>query len=241
MLSRQSLSPMKRLALPLLALVFVFGAVRAGSTPPPRHRPAHAFEPVTARRIAALPADKRPAWQAYWIASQALAARVPVRAAAGRPPLKPVATTPKGAEHKQGLRLDAPAARYGTTAARAIADRVVACQSPTGAWGKGNDYTRPPSAAEPRRDGWVRHTIDNDATILELRFLARVLHAGTDSTRSAPWSVSFDRGLAYVFAAIEPDVGRIRSNRLTGPATGPEPTDGARTNSRPALDGAVDG
>jgi PelA/Pel-15E family pectate lyase len=187
----------------LLVFAFVF-SVHAAK--PPHGWGPNPFAPLSAERIAALPADRRPAWQAYWEASEKLAAQLPVRQAPDASSLKPMSTPPKGGIHTKGLRLGGPAAWYATEEARTIADRVVAAQLSFGAWTKGMDYTR---SAGPKSDPltWTSGTFDNDATIFELRFLARVISSAPGESRAAAWRGAFERGLRYIFAAQYPNGG----------------------------------
>ncbi|HVU25506.1 MAG TPA: pectate lyase [Opitutus sp.] len=168
---------------------------------PPRPWPPNPFAPLTAARIAALPAAERAAWQDYWDASDKLVRAFPERPVPDASPPHALAGPPKGGLHTKGLRLNAPAAWYATGAARTIADRVATAQFASGGWTKGLDYTRasPPPAPEPG-------TFDNDATIFELRFLARVI-AAAGAADAAVWRAAFDRGLRYVFAAQYPNGG----------------------------------
>ncbi|MEO6392281.1 MAG: pectate lyase [Pyrinomonadaceae bacterium] len=101
--------------------------------------------------------------------------------------------------------LHQPPEWYRSTAARTLADTVLQFQSPQGAWPKNTDLSvRPHSPAEmPAPDSEVANTIDNGATTLPMQFLARVIQAdGDDKYRQ-----SFNRGLAYLFAAQYPNGG----------------------------------
>lgn len=115
---------------------------------------------------------------------------------------------------------------YGSTEARRIADCVVSFQTPAGGWSKHTDFTRhirQPGELfagdnnshflitndfdQPADVHWnYVGTFDNDATITELRFLAKVISAsGTNS--AAPLETAFARGLHYIFAAQFPNGG----------------------------------
>ena len=199
--------------------IVVFAAITAltaAAADQPRAWPPNQFAPVTPERIAALPADEQPAWRAYWDTSQTLARLAPAPAVPDFSPLQPIAGPPKGGRHTEGLRLEAPPAWYAGDEARTIADRVVAWQTPAGAWTKGIDYTRPRTAAAGENDLWSRGTFDNDATIFELRFLARVTAAATDAARSAAWRGAYLRGLHYVFTAQYPNGGFPQVYPLAG-------------------------
>lgn len=206
MMRRTSLAWLAMAALPL-----------SQGAEPPRPWPPNPFSPLTAERIAALPAAEQPAWKAYWEASRALVRTLPsVPAATDFSPLKPLDTPPKGGEHTVGLRLDAPAAWYATEEARLIADRVVLWQTRAGAWKKGINYTQQPPDATVAANLWSNGTFDNDATIYELRFLARMSAAGAEAARLVAWRQAFLRGLRYVFAAQYPNGGWPQIYPLAG-------------------------
>ncbi len=199
-------------ALPVAAL-----AKEGDRIPPPRPWEPDAFRPVTAERIAALPAAEQPAWLAYWQASRKLT----------RPAQRPTdvmentgrlltTSAPIPAVYSRGIRLDAPAAWYAREEARAIADRVTEWQTPAGGWTKGGDYTRSPGAGDDHQDDWSAGTFDNNSTIYELRYLVRVAQAADDGTRARRWRDSFLRGLTYIFAAHYPNGGFPQIYPLAG-------------------------
>lgn len=181
----------------------------------PRAWPSNQFTPLTLDRISALPAAERLAWKAYWKASQKMAGKEPARSVADFSPLEPIPGPPKGGLHYKGMRLDAPAAWYASEEARTIADHVVAYQSAAGAWTKGNDYTLPRPASN-KADVWSGGTLDNDATIFELRFLALVNAASSHAPHSAAWRKAFLCGLHYIFAAQYPNGGFPQIYPLAG-------------------------
>lgn len=186
-----------------LACTAVFAAPRAARPWAPLP-----FTPLTAERIAALPAEERAAWEAYWEASERLAAGLPERPKPDASLLKPMSGPPKGGIHTKGLKLDTTQEWYASDDARTVADRIAAAQMSIGAWPKGMDYTQPagsPAATPPESGG---ATFDNDATISELRFLAHVLaKADTTAPHTRTWNTAFERGLRYVFAAQYPHGG----------------------------------
>lgn len=184
-------------------------AVTGLAVPPPQSWPTDPapFVPLTAERIAALPATERPAWEAYWAESERRAAMLPERFKADASPLQPMSGPPKGGTHSKGLQLNAPPDWYASSEARVTADRIVAGQSKIGAWPKGMDYTQPAGApgATPRD---AAPTFDNNATVSELRFLARVISQADESLPArAGWVAAFERGLRYIFAAQYPNGG----------------------------------
>ena len=100
--------------------------------------------------------------------------------------------------------LKQPDAWYASTEARGIAAHVLEHQRADGGWPKNTDMAAAPdpaavTAARSKPDS----TIDNGATVTQLRFLARVLHAGGD----AAYRSAFNRGLDYLLAAQYPNGG----------------------------------
>lgn len=93
------------------------------------------------------------------------------------------------------------AAWYATAEAHAIADSVVAHQSPEGGWPKNTSLAVPPDVV-PVDEG-SKNTFDNEGTTLPLAFLGRVIAAGERPADRA----AFDRGLDYTLAAQYPNGG----------------------------------
>jgi pectinesterase len=97
--------------------------------------------------------------------------------------------------------LQQPAAWYGTPAAVAVADNVLRYQRHTGGWPKNIDMARPQTEADVAQLAKERaqddSTIDNDATITQLRVLARVYGA----TREARFKTAIDAGVDYLLRA----------------------------------------
>lgn len=94
-----------------------------------------------------------------------------------------------------------PADWYASEAAMEVARQVIFCQQEIGGWMKNEPYHRPLSEAQ-RAEVVTRRsapgaTIDNGATTLEMRFLAKVYkNQGGEELRAA-----FIRGLNYLFEA----------------------------------------
>jgi len=183
-------------------------------------------------RLTALDGAERAAWQAYLERSRSLMAAdqaaLAAERAAGAPdarrvPASPATTVSPPAKPGNGMPLKQPPAWYATADAQRVADNIVSYQTPAGGWGKNANRDAPPRArGEPyvhseggNQKGWTFvGTIDNDATITELRFLARVITAGggrADAYRSA-----FDKGLQYLFAAQYPNGGYPQVYPLAG-------------------------
>ncbi len=189
--------------------------------------------PITAERIAALPPAAQPAWQAYLARSLELRAKDKAFFAEElRVNHITAPTMPK--EGRGGLSLNRPADWWASAEAKKIADNVLSFQTPAGGWSKNMSYTdhaRQPgerfapgntaspaataiSAGAPGGDNDAAHdptwhyvgTFDNDATITQLRFLARVA-ATLDEKSGAPYRASIVRGLVYVLAAQFPNGG----------------------------------
>lgn len=187
----------------------------------PQAWPDHAFRPVTAERISALPATVQPAWRAYWDRTQAFAKNFAGRDLAEHSPNQRVAGPPIGASYSQGVRLKASAAWYASEEARRIADHIVNWQTPAGGWTKGGDYTRNRQPADDHHDAWSCGTFDNDSTIHEMRYLALVITAtGRDAAvaaaRPEAWRTGFARGLEYILAAQYPNGGFPQVYPLAG-------------------------
>ena len=101
------------------------------------------------------------------------------------------------------LRLDK--AWYASPAARAAADTVLRYQSQPGAWPKNTDLLVPPtpaSLAALEKEGKA-NTIDNGATTLPIRFLARL----TEATGEARYRDAVLRGVDYLLASQYPNGG----------------------------------
>jgi pectate lyase len=87
-----------------------------------------------------------------------------------------------------------PDSWFQSDEARRIAANVLSHQSALGGWPKNIDTGAAPYAGNPKD---LRGTFDNDATVGELRFLARIYRVnGGDSYHTA-----FQRGLAHIFEA----------------------------------------
>lgn len=171
--------------------------------------------PITAERIAALPAAEQPAWRDYFARStQARATDEKFYA----DELKAHnLTAPLVPAHGPSLTLKEPAAWYATADARRIADIIVSFQTPAGGWNKSNDFTdhlRRPGERSGYEAGYVG-TIDNGATVEPLRFLALVITA-CDAATTAPYRAAFSRGIDYLLAAQFPNGGWPQVYPLAG-------------------------
>jgi len=208
--------------LALLALVLsssVFGA-QIGTIPP--------AQDLTVERIAALPAADRAAWSAYLARSEAQGKADRAALAAERKGLAtwpaPPATRGDGAAT---MPLDKPADWYASDAALLVARNVLSYQTPAGGWGKnqprdaaprqpGQSFVgdNSPKRPQPADDFDLPHdpqwsyvgTIDNDATITEIRYLAKVAAALPGEAGNA-YRQGAERGVRYLLAAQFPNGG----------------------------------
>jgi PelA/Pel-15E family pectate lyase len=183
--------------------------------------------PITAERIATLPTAKQAAWRIYLEKSdkQRRADQQFLLAELKKNGLKESFTPPHGGSESRSL-LKHPATWYGQSEGRRIADIVVSFQTPAGGWSKNLDMTQSPRKPGEQFSGdnnsmhlgpadndipkdvhWSYvGTFDNDATIKQLRYLAKVISA-TGPAEAAPYRAAFLRGLDYIFAAQYPNGG----------------------------------
>ena len=166
-------------------------------------------QPLTVERIATLAAPTREAWRTYLERSQARmkADQDALVAERGGKPAPPPPTD--GGGGARSMPLDRNAAWYGTVEARHVADVIVSFQTPAGGWGK--NQSRAGAPRQPGQD-YVSHgegyvgTLDNDATVTELRFLARV--AGqVPAAEGEAYRASLLRGVDYLLEAQYPNGG----------------------------------
>lgn len=182
--------------------------------------------PITETRIAALPADRQSEWRTYLTRSQQQMAQDREyfhNEMKAHKILRP--TIPPSAHNTKGIPLTEPASYYSGATGLHIADIIVSFQTPAGGWSKNLDMTRhlrapgesygtdnnskflnPGDFDKPADPAWhYIGTFDNDATITQLRFLARVINAahGTNTL----FLKSFLHGLDYVLASQYPSGG----------------------------------
>lgn len=90
--------------------------------------------------------------------------------------------------------------------ARAIADNLLLYQYPSGGWPKNIDMAKPlspPEKAELEERAHDDATIDNGATMAQIRFLARAYNA----THEPRYRTAAERGIDYLLAAQYPNGG----------------------------------
>jgi PelA/Pel-15E family pectate lyase len=203
---------------PLLAYTTVLPAAIIGTNPP--------AQSLTGERIAALPRAQQSAWREYLRRStnQGRADRAFFQGEMVRSGL-PQPIVPPSGHSTRSLPLNQPPSWYGENEARRLADIVVSFQTPAGGWSKNLDLSQHPRTPgenfAPNNntrfllpdDFDLYHaahwdyvgTFDNDATVDEMRFLAKAITAGTNPP--AAWRAAFLRGLDYIFAAQYPNGG----------------------------------
>jgi PelA/Pel-15E family pectate lyase len=184
-------------------------------------------QPLTRERIATLPPARQPAWRKYLERSER---QMQADRAFLKKEMRKNGPEKTAAPHEvrgvQGIALDRPAAWYGQPEGRRIADIIVSFQTPAGGWSKNLDMTLSSRApGEPFAAGNLSNflaphdndlpqdthwnyvgTFDNDATITQLRFLAKTV-AATGAGPGAAYRAAFLRGLDYIFASQYPNGG----------------------------------
>jgi PelA/Pel-15E family pectate lyase len=203
----------------LLGVMPFLPAAVIGTSPP--------ASPLTLERIAALPSDRQTAWKEYLARSER---QLQADETSFFHEMKqhgvPETIMPPTGRSANRLPLNRPAAWYGGTEARRIADIVISFQTPAGGWSKNLDLTHHQRAVGerfahgnvsrlsgtsdrdvPRDPNWSYvGTFDNNATITQMRYLAKVADAlGTD--RDSAYRAAFRRGMDYIFAAQYPNGG----------------------------------
>lgn len=182
---------------------------------------------LTPDRIAALAEPERRQWIDYLDRSQRQrrADQEFIRGEIRRHNVHTV-TAPKEARTKAWMSLDRSETWYAQAETRRVANAIITFQTPAGGWSKNIDMSQPrepgmlfgianasrfPSAAAadiPESSWSYVGTIDNDATTMQLKFLARVIAGyGTNSVQAEPLKQAFLRGLNYIINAQYPNGG----------------------------------
>jgi PelA/Pel-15E family pectate lyase len=184
-------------------------------------------QPLTIERVGYLPEALQPAWRKYLENSlrQSKADRdfflneAKQASPRHRPP-------PPPGKQRSRLPLNEATSWYAGPEGQRIADIVISFQTPAGGWSKNLDLTTRQRAPGELFNGDTpaRHagssdfdplqklswsyvgTFDNDATITELRFLAKVINA-IGSELDSPHRRAFLHGIDYVLAAQFPNGG----------------------------------
>nr|WP_295079526.1 pectate lyase [uncultured Roseateles sp.] len=184
---------------------------------------------LTAARIDTLPEGQRAVWIAYLTRSTQQREIDRAALAAERAALPAgiaIPAPPQGGHAEKTMPLNQAPSWYAGAAARLVADNIVSFQTPAGGWGKNQPRDRPPrrlgqdyvadnnspravvgdfDLAENPRWSYVG-TIDNDATITEIRFLAKVAAQLPDAS-ARTYRASALKGVAYLLAAQFPNGG----------------------------------
>ncbi|MEO5960069.1 MAG: pectate lyase, partial [Opitutaceae bacterium] len=194
--------------------------------------------PLNAERIAQLAAAEQPAWREYLARSIALRAADQKFLAdeiksAGIKEQVPFKQPPPGTP---GVSAGHRAEWFASAEAHEAADNIMSFQTPAGGWSKNFNpavYRRQPGQAfapetnisryltpgdndTPHDEHWAYiGTFDNNATIGELRFLAKVAAAADEKT-GAPWRAASLRGVEYVLTAQYPNGGWPQTFPLDG-------------------------
>lgn len=209
---------LRRLVPVLLALSAPAFAAQIGTIPP--------AQPLTAERVAALPAPERAVWAAYLARSDAARAADRAALAAERQGMTTWPAPPETGHSETSMPLDQPAAWYGSDAARTVVANILSFQTPAGGWGKNQPRDRAPrlkgqgfvadnsnkkatpgdyDATQDAQWSYVG-TVDNDATITEIRFLAKAAPQLPPELAKACRQAA-ERGLRYLLAAQFPNGG----------------------------------
>ncbi|MET0267479.1 MAG: pectate lyase [Duganella sp.] len=188
--------------------------------------PPQAVSEARLAQVTTIGDSERAAWLAYLERSRALMAADKAALEAERKDGAAVPSPKQPAGQGNGMPLKQPAAWYGTAEALHVADNIVSYQTPAGGWGKNVNRSGP---VRQRGELYVHSetgsskswsfvgTIDNDATITELRFLARVIASGKAGAGDQQrYERSFALGLNYLFNAQYPNGGFPQVYPLAG-------------------------
>jgi PelA/Pel-15E family pectate lyase len=184
-------------------------------------------QPLTPERIAALPADRQRAWKDYLERStrQLRADQAVFQAELRRLGLQEPVIPPED-RGVRSIPLDKPPEWYGQAEGKRLADNILSFQTAAGGWSKNLNFARHlrapgehfapgnasrfPSSLDndaPRDSRWhYVGTFDNDATVTQLRYLAKVI-AALKPGPAARYRAAFLRGLDYILAAQYPNGG----------------------------------
>ncbi len=184
-------------------------------------------ESITRERIATLPRAQRSVWLTYLERSerQRQADKDAFQAELKRTGI----TGPTEPPHGFGARsmpLHRDAEWYAGADASRIADNIVTFQTPAGGWGKNFDLSKGPRLPgekyapnnvsrflspgdfdAPKDPDWnYIGTIDNDATITQIEFLAKVISA-KGVAKNSPYLAAFLHAIHYLLSAQFPNGG----------------------------------
>lgn len=159
-------------------------------------------------RIARLPKGEREAWRRYLETSRRLH-RLDVDSMArelkrlGRDRMTKAPDVRHSISIEDAVRA---AARLPDDSLRTLVATALSFQTPSGGWSKHVDYAQGPrrtgEAYFSETDRWsYTPTLDNDATVAQLR----LLHGAWDRTRDETYRAAFLRGIDYLLAAQMPN------------------------------------
>ena len=209
------------------AAMFLFGgglaAAVVGTNPPSL--------PVTEQRIEALPKGQQAAWKAYLEKSKRHMQldKDTLKAEQQKAGMPKDPFGPHGS-NARSVPLNRDAAWYAGAEAARIADVVLSFQTPSGGWSKNLDMSKTPrlpgqnymvgpdataALVTPGDFGQMSDshwgyvgTIDNDATITQVHFLAKVTSAmGASAPGASKYKAAFLRGVEYLLTAQFPNGG----------------------------------
>jgi PelA/Pel-15E family pectate lyase len=181
-------------------------------------------QPLSEGRIATLPDDQQGSWRAYLLRSQTQRLADRAALAAELRPGAPAPPPPRAGS--SNMPIDKEDGWYRSAEARRIADTILSFQTPAGGWSKNQNRAGPPRLPGQRFSNdaetmaqdpanfdapydrfWTFvGTIDNGATITEMRFLARMSKA-LPGEAGEPYRESFIQGVRYLLAAQYPNGG----------------------------------
>ncbi len=178
----------------------LFGAV-IGTNPP--------YPPLSVERITALPPADQPAWRDY-LARSATAFAADKKFYADELNVLGL-TAPLVPARAKGrvITVKTPGNSFTSPDFLRLADNLISFQTPAGGWNKNTDFAsrpRHPGERSGYEAGYVG-TLDNNATIAPLRYLAAVVQAGGSTPATDRHRAAFLRGLDYLFAAQFPSGG----------------------------------
>ena len=168
-------------------------------------------EPITAKRLATLPATEATAWKNYLERSQANAAAdaAAIQAEIAAHQLTKAIQAPSGGDFK--LKVELGEAWFAGDEAKTLADAILSYQTPSGGWSKHIGFTKGPRAPgmqwtsqnEPGQPAHYVATFDNGSTTEEIRLLAGVWLA----TKREDCRAAVIKGLHFICAAQFPNGG----------------------------------
>lgn len=181
---------------------------------------------LTSQRVATLSPPQRELWVEYLARSHSQGQADRAALAAERSSISTIPPMPDEWNRRVTMPLAKDTGWYASAEALRVADNIVSFQTPAGGWGKNQARDRParqkgqafvigggspftdPDNFDASKDAHWSYvgTIDNDATITEIRFLAKVA-AAVAGPLAATYRASAIRGLEYLLSAQFPNGG----------------------------------